>query len=316
MPAALTSDALLARIKARAQVPAADGRLSDAEIFAICDDVIRDDIGLAAYEADDGRWLQTAADVTVSSGVATYRVPTRAWASGIQTVSLIDTNGNEIPLPRVDHSEIPEWTSGGIWQNPRFALDGAVIRLLPTPTDSLYSLRVRYIRRPNTLVAVSACGLISGTSSTTLTVSNSPTLAASPTIDVIRGTHDADSLGDSIATTYSDPTITYTAGDLATSGAYAPAAGDYACLEGTTCVVQVPDVAVRYLTLRASAEVCDALGDEGGFARCAAQAADARRQLDLAISERSRVRTKVIPKNTPLRSAGGRGGRSRRWWGS
>lgn len=316
MPAALTSDALLTRIKARAQVPSADGRLSDAEIFTICDDIIRDDIGLAAYEADDGRWLATAANVSVASGTATYRIPTRAWAGGVQTVSLIDSSGNEIPIPRVDHSEIAEWTAGGLWQAPRWALDGAVIRLLPTPTDSLYSLRVRYIRRPNALVAVSACGLISGTSSTTLTVSNSPTLAASPTLDIIRGTHSADSLADSIATTYSDPTITYTAGDLATSGAYAPASGDYACLEGTTCVVQVPDVAVRYLTLKAAAEVCDALGDDAGFARCSAQAIDARRQLDLAIAERSRVRPKIIPRNSPLRSSGGRAGRRRRWWGA
>lgn len=316
MPVALTSDDLLARIKARAQVPAADGRLSDAEIFAICDDIIRDDIGLAAYEADEGRHVYTQADATISSGVSDYRIPTRAWAGGVQQVSLVDSNGNSVPLPRVDHGDVDEWNRGGIWESPRWTLVGAAIRLLPTPTDSSYSLRVRYIRRPNRLVAVSSCGLINSPTSTTLTISGlTDTWGALQVIDVIRGTNHADSLGDGIAMGWSDPTLTYVAGTLDTSGAYAVASGDYACQHGTTCVPQVPDVAMRYLTIKAAAEVCDVFGDAEGFARCMAQAQQARGQLDAAIAERSRTRMKIIPRNSPLRPGYGR--RSwRRWWGA
>lgn len=317
MPAALTADALLTRVKARAQVPSADGRLSDAEILVICDDIIRDDIGLSAYEADDGRWVVTAADVSITSGVASYRVPTRAWSAGIQTVALIDSSGNELPIGRVDHHEIGDWKAGGVWQDPRWALIGDAIHLLPTPTDSLYSLRVRYIRRPSTLALIATCGLISGSTSTTLTISADPVpdFAASPTLDVVRGSHHGDTLGDSVAMTWSTPTLTYTAGALASTGALVPASGDYACPEGTSCVVQVPDVCVRYLTLAAARDVCEAFGDDPGFARMSAAAGAAHKQMDAALAERSRVRPKIIPKNSPLRAGSGARGRRRGWWG-
>ncbi len=301
MPAAITADALLARVKARAQIPSTEGRLTDAEILALIDDLIVSKLGLAVYDADDGRWVVTADDVALTANLATYRVPSRAWAGGVDEVLVIDSAGNPAQLDHVDRSEVWEWgTATGV--PCAFALMGDVIRLLPTPSSSSYSLRVRYVRRPNTLALLTDCGAITSATSATVVVSSVPSgWGASETVDIIRGTHHADSLEDDVATTISSTTLTRASGTFDTSGAYAPASGDYACTAGTSCVVQVPEVAIPYLVEVAARDVCLAIMDDAGADRRAATAAEARRDVDQMIAERSRQRPKIVPRNSPLR---------------
>lgn len=320
MVAAVTSDALLARVKTRAQVPDADGRLGpttaavDASLFAIIDDLLLTSLGRSVYDADDGRWIVAAPDMSVASGQATYRIPDRAWAGDLDTVHLVDANGNEIPLHYVDRSEIWMWDQAGLWANPRYTIMDNLIRLLPSPTDSAYSLRVRYVRRPSRLVAVSACTLLTAASATTLSGTIPSAWSSPETIDIIEGTHGTASLEDDVATTHTGSIITRTSsGSFATSGASVPAAGDYACLAGTTCVVQCPDVAIGYLVARASAEVCDALGDAEGMRSHMAFAERKQSDMEQAISKRTKEAPRVINRHSPLRAAGQRGRRGWRW---
>lgn len=316
MVAAITADQLLSRIKARAQVPANDGRLTDAEIYSICDDLITTQLGRAVYDADDGRWIKTADDVSITSGTHSYRMPDRAWASGVDQVLLVTSSGDQTPLDYVDRSAIWEWEQGGIWASPRYTIVGDVIRLLPTPTDSSYSLRVRYVRRPSRLVGTSSCAQISSLTSTVITASSVPSAwTSSETIDVVEVNHNVEALEDDVAVTISGSGLTRASGTFTTSGAYGIAASDYACLAGTTCVVQVPDVAIGYLAELATRDVCIALGDREGADMRASTAERARSDMEQAMAERSATRPKVIPSNSPLRLAG-QSRRRRRWWGT
>lgn len=311
MVAALTADGLLTRVKARAQVPSTEGRVTDADILAMVDDLLVTELGLAVYDADDGRHIHTAPDVSLVASTAEYRLPARAWAGGVDQVLLVDGNGDTCPLDYVDRHEVPRW-SGSSWTGTlaepaaRFTLIGDVIRLLPTPGSSVsgWSLRVRYVRRPNALVLVAACASISSLSASALTATY-PAAAAWTSIDVIEGTHHGASLEDDVTVSLSGgSTITRSSGSFATSGAYTVSAGDYACEAGTTCVLQCPDVAVAFVVERTAGELCDVLGDSAGAQTRLALAEQKRRQMEGALAERSATRPRVIPYNSPLRASG------------
>lgn len=312
--AAITSDELLARIKARAQIPAAESRLSTAEIFAIVDDLIVTSLGRSVFDADDGRWLVTAADVAVTSGVSTYRIPSRAWAGGLVQALLVNANGQSLPLNRVDHADVWQYDQQAWNGQPAYALMGDVVRLLPAPSDSSYSLRLRYIRRPSKLALVADCAVVDtgGVASGALTVVDTmPTSwsGTTRTIDVVEANNNVEALEDSVSVTESSYVLTRASGSFATSGAYAVSAGDYICDEGTTCVVQVPDVAIGHLSVLAAQHVCIALGDRDGAANLSAAVQTTRSDMDQAIARRTRSGPRAIPWGSPLRN----GSQGRRW---
>ena len=318
MPVAVTTDALLTRIKARAQVPSTEGRLSDAEILTFVDDLILSSVGREAYDADDGRWIKTAADVTLTASLAVYRLPTRALGGGVDEVILVDSAGNLAQLDYVDRADIWEYgTSTGV--PVAYAILGDVLHLLPTPSSASYSLRVRYVRRPSQLVTVASCAAISSLSSTVLTVVSPPSAWASVSleIDVVEAVHHGESLEDDVTVTGNGgpTTLTRSTGSFATSGAYAIQGNNnnhyraYACETGETCVVQVPDIAIPYVADLAARDVCVALGDMEGADRAASLAEQRRKEMSAVISERSRTRPKIVPRNSPLRVSGMRAAR-------
>lgn len=317
MVAAITSDALLARIKARAQIPAAESRLSDAEIFAIVDDLTITSLGRSVFDADDGRWIKTAADVSIASGTHSYRLPDRAWAGGVDEVLLVNSAGEATQIPYVDRADVWQYTGAAWGPRPSWTLLGDVVRLLPTPTDSTYSLRVRYMRRPSRLVAVSSCAQIAtgGVASGALTVDSVPSswTGATLTVDVVESTNNVESLEDDVSVTESSLVLTRGAGSFASTGAYAITADDYVCQAGETCVVQVPDVAIGHLSMLASMHVCIALGDREGAANLAQASERSRSDMEQAMARRSRMGARAVPWGSPLRSTTS-GRRRWGWW--
>ncbi len=305
MPAATTVDTFLADVKAAAQVPAAEGRISDAEILRVADQLLVRAVGRAVFDADDGRWSVTAPLVTVSSGVAASRVPTRAWAGGLRSVTLVQTSTGDVrPLDYVDNSDIDLYT-GGSWQSPCYTIEGDSILLLPTPTDSAYSLRVRYLRRPSRMALLADCAAITAVSSSTITATFPSAFTDSSTVDIVRGSHHATPLEDDVAIEVTAPsTIARDSGTWTTTGALAVEIGDYVCLSGTTCVPQVPEVAIGWLVELTARDVCVALGDTEGAAARAQLATLAAKDVEASLPERSRTRTVVIPRNSPLRTSG------------
>lgn len=320
MPAAITTDQLLSRIKARAQIPATDGRLTDAELLAIVDDLILSSLAREIYDADDGRWTKTAADVSITAGTATYRIPTRAMSGGLDEVLVVDSAGNLSQLRYIDRSDA--WEFGTSTGTPcYFTIVGDVVQLLPSPSSSTLSLRLRYLRRPSKLVTVAECASIDGVAATVLTVSGAPSSWASAqfAIDIVEAVHHGDALEDSVHVTANagPTTLTRSTGTFATSGAYAIQAssitytGQYACPDGESCIVQVPDVAIPFTVDLAARDVCVALGDMEGSDRHAQLAERRRQELMSLISERSRIRPHIVQRNSPLRLAGR--GTARRW---
>jgi hypothetical protein len=82
--AANTADDLLVRVKARASIPATEGRLSDPDILAIADDATRSTVARVLYNSDDGRWVKTQADVALVVDQSAYRLPERAMGGSVR----------------------------------------------------------------------------------------------------------------------------------------------------------------------------------------------------------------------------------------
>lgn len=301
MVAAYTSDELLSRVKARCQIPATEGRLSDSEIYAIADDVMLTSVGRDVYDSDDGRWCVTASDVAITAGTATYRIPSRAYGGNVDQVSFVDASGNEWSSGYVDREEIPSWTSGGTASEfYRFTLEGDHIRVLPTPSQSVGYIRVRYQRDPSRLVAVSACGLVTTKNATTITISAAPAgFGSTLTVDVVEGTPSGDTLMLDASATRTTTVITISAGVNSEV-----AAGDYVCLAGETCIPPLPRVAFPWLVAKCSHETLIALGDMEGARALEGTVLLRRQEVRDVLAERSRTRPKVINRNSPMRTAG------------
>jgi len=312
--AAYTTDDLLSRVKARAQMPAADGRLTDADVFAILDDSIRSSVARIVYNADDGRTVKSQADQPITSGVARYRIPDRAVAAGVYGVVLVDSAGNEVSSSYKDTADIWRYQGGygdGVGWKYDHTIEGDEIVLLPTPSQTDGSLRIKYRRRPSRLVPVSSCAVVSVALANAITTAAAvpSSWGADEILDLIESTPNADTLGDDVAGSgIGGASITVVAGVPAEL-----AAGDFVCLAGETCVPQVPQAAIPFLTVLGAYEVCVTLGDREGAAGLERLVSTRKREAMALIAERSRERQVVINRSSHLRQ-GGRGYRGS--WGS
>lgn len=304
---AYTSDDLLTRVKARAQVPGADDRLSDSDILAIADDAIRSTVGRIVWNADDGHLVRTQALQAIAADVSDYRIPDRAMSSAVYDVLYVNAAGDEWSLPYLDSAEAWRLRNDAIDVSEgagryRYTIEGDVVRLLPTPTQAQGSLRIKYRRRASRLVTVAECAPLTAAGASTLT-GTIPSAWSSPiTLDVVRGGPSGDSIEDDVACTFSGSTITRSSGTWDTSGAYAPGSGDYACQAGETCVLPVPEEAVPFLTVLVALEVLIVLGDGAAIAAMQQLVAGRRRELVSLLEERSREDVAIIPRHSHLRS--------------
>lgn len=310
-----TSDDLLARVKARAQVPDADSRLTDADIFAIADDAIRSSVGRIIWNADDGRIVRTQADVALVADRSDYRLPDRAVASAVYDVLLVDSAGNERSSTYIDSADAWRWRND---ESPSdsdrtyaHTIEGDVIRLLPTPTTASLSLRVKYRRRPSRLVAVTDCLKAASATTTVISLADGESVTwatngdSAVAVDVVRGGPSGDSLADDLASTFGADTVTRDAGQFAEP--YQPGAGDYVCQPGTTCVLPVPEEAVPFLTVLVALEVSTALGDGAAVGGLSQLVAGRRKELVALVDDRNREDEAIIPRSSHLRGGHGHG---------
>jgi hypothetical protein len=307
--AANTADDLLVRVKARASIPATEGRLSDPDILAIADDATRSTVARVLYNSDDGRWVKTQADVALVVDQSAYRLPERAMGGSVYDVLIVDSAGDELSSNYVDSAEAWRYRGSSVSESSPYAhtIEGDTIILLPTPTLAGSSLRIKYRRTPSKLVAISFCASITSLSATVLQAVTTPgvlsgTWSSPTTIDIVEGTPQGDALEDDIAATFTATEITRSSGAFATSGPNMVAGGDYACIAGTTCVPQIPAAVFPFLVALTTYETLIALGDAQGAADLVPIVELRKREAKALTAERNRERVVVINHDGHLRS--------------
>lgn len=104
--------------------------------------------------ARSGYWLRSTT-VTVTQGRASYRVPDRAAAGGLERVEIArDATSEFVSLEEESGTDAPKWSGAPstIGIPRRFELRGSQLTLLPAPDSSSYVLRFWFCVRPSQLV--------------------------------------------------------------------------------------------------------------------------------------------------------------------
>lgn len=199
--------------------------------------------------------LATQEDYYVTSkdyaGAISVTIPTRAIASKLKDVKLVNADGEERPVTRIDAGQ-KELHSG-----EAFYVQGDKIYFLEAPTDTI---RAYYHIRPNYLIEESECGKITTVGATSIELDTVPsTFTTSLTYDVVSSdaSHKLANMDvsiDSIAGT----TVNFTTLPSGLS------VGDYFCIAGQSPVVQLPYDLVPVLAQRVAVKALEADGDREG----------------------------------------------------
>ena len=292
MVAAKTSDDLLDEVKVLAQTPPSDPRVTDAEMLELGSHALSMEIADLFLSCGQARWVYTSSDVATIASTALYRVPSRALASGLSDLLIIDSSGEIFDAPEIpleDHWIFVQNRAGNGRSPYAYSFEGDHVRLAPTPADTSYSIRYRWPRQPARLVTVAECAKVATAGGVQIVCDSIPSTMSSPlTIDVVEGTPHGDVLMQDTAATFTGSTFTVSAVDSEVADE------DYVCPVGTTCVPPIPESVWPFLVAMVAQEVIDAYGDGDAFARAEKRVRRRREMAVRALAPRNRGETPVI----------------------
>jgi hypothetical protein len=297
-----TTDSLIPTLRLLPLMPSVQALFSNNDLVTILDfEMSSKIIPLIDNQAEE--YFITLDDIPYNQGVTIYPLPIRATADKLRSVSFVDSNNNEIRIPRLRPEDImSNVNSTGLAINPAlwgFYLqnDKCVLYLGSfTGTSQAYKfLRLRFVRMPNTLVLEAACGQITAIVGNVVTVSNLPTtFVTTVTYDIISNSPQMFvSQGD-------DLTISTIVGNNITFTALPPTVqiGDWVCLAMQSPIPQIPFKPGFQFLLQLSAAKClEIHGDTQGFNVAMSQAADMKEFFISVITPR--VDGNVIRLTTP-----------------
>jgi hypothetical protein len=310
MAADFTTTELVASVKRRSFLPANDETLTDADILAILDEEMRLYILPFIRECNEELLIRRY-DVTPPSD-GRIRVGTRFGLESVKAVYGTTDGTNYTQLMRVEPEQAPHQTLGAngiggcFWY---FEDDFVCLASTPTPFTTI---RLTYYLRPNKLVPVEECALVTaigspGEDGTNVSLSNYiVALQDADDVDIVDAAPGLRILQMDAVQTYQDDTTTQIA-SLSSS----VAAGDYVCLVGESCVPNIPADLVPLLTQRAVV-VC--LGGKNDVALD--QQTQRLMQMEAAARSAFTVRSQGTPRYVrgPM-DAGNRRWLGRSWWG-
>lgn len=248
-------------------IPASsEGSFSRQDLLALMTEELQTYVVPMLMEVRE-EYLVVPYDVTTTTS-QTYRLPPRAVGSKLRQV-LIGPNETNLVLlqrvePKVQYTAYNAPFGLGLgWNNVPYPVgyyfQNASIKTLGSVTAGQL-LRMMYFLRPNDLVDVDECGVITAinTGTNAVTVNSAPiSFDTTATYDFVRSQPGFETLGmDRAATTVVGDVVTFTA-TLPTD----LVVGDYVCLAGQAPVAQVPVECLPLLTQRLVVKVLESLGD-------------------------------------------------------
>lgn len=250
-----STTALLASIKRRGMLPASDEALTDTDLLALATEELQSTLTALLLSVRE-EYLITSEVQVVTAGTASYTIPARAVGQALRDVMYSSDGSSYLPLSRVEPERDGDYAGAG--ELLGYELQGNAIILTPTPSTSGY-LKIKYARRPSTLVQGAAVGIVTAinTGTRTVTVDNTPsTFTIDEVYDFVKASPGFDWRGvDLVVTNVSGYNITFSAA-LPSS----LVVGDYLCIAGESPVPQVPVELHPYLAHRVVLRAVEALG--------------------------------------------------------
>lgn len=246
-------------------------------------------------------------DLPYSTSTTEYDIPSRALGGKLRSVSFVDSNGNEVRIPRLRVEDIMSNVNAtGLAINPAlwgFYFQNNKVKLylgsMQGGSSSFAYLRLRYIRQPGTLVESDACAQVVTVVGNVVTCMTVPsTFTTTDTFDMISNSPQmfvshADDQTITAVTTGAGGTITFTSTPPSTLQP-----GDWICLANQSPIPQIPFNPGFQLLLQLSAAKClEIHGDVQGFNVAMSQASDMKEFFISVITPRADAN--VIRLTTP-----------------
>lgn len=255
-----TTTALINSVKRRITVPTSQNFFLPSNIVEFATDELSSTMVPAIVSVRE-EYFVTTEDVTLISTENEYRLPTRAVGGMLRDVVMIDPNGNEVGIPRLQPETIKAESSLSAVNIAGIVMqDDKVIFYPDVKAFTQFTMRFKFMRRPNDLIITSQAGKILNinTGTNEVTLSNAPTAwTTSTTFDIIQGTPTFSSIQD-------DQTITNIAGAVLTFSAL-PAkldVGQWVAEAGLSPIPQIPVEGFRTLAQYTAGRMLESTGDK------------------------------------------------------
>lgn len=166
MPALFSADSVLAEVRLRGKLPAADPAWSDDNLLILLNSELIG-WGVPFLNQERAEYLVTSQDVDLVQGQAEYHIPSEAAAGVLRALLAIDPGGNIWQMTQLDVRELGPPVSIGPFSS--FYVEGDRIVLVQPPTATNWSLRFMYARRPSQVVLEEDCTQITEIDGNTIT---------------------------------------------------------------------------------------------------------------------------------------------------
>lgn len=303
-----TTDIFLQKVRRTASTPddTVPGDL-DADLLAYADEEIQGRM-LPMMMSNRDEFFVATKDYPIVASTSKYQIPSRAIGAKLRDVLYV-VSGNIQNLVRIEPEDLASYVGQGPGAPTGFYLENANVVLVPTPSNSVGTLRLKYFSRPGTLVLPSvalvstAVAVASGVCTVTVPAPLSQPYdivsASSPfpimAIDTVPGVVTG---------------VSYAFAFTGETQAFANSQVNYLTNVGTSCVIQLPEELITALVQRTAARYLEAHGDREGASVCSQQA-DRLEGVAMAL---------LAPRvdGEPKRVVGGLlfRGRNRGWFGS
>ena len=309
MSSIYSTDALLPMLRLLPLMPSVQALFSNADLVNVMDFEMSSKI-LPMIDNQAEEYFIQSDNIIYNQSIRVYPLPTRATADKLRSVSFVDSNFNEIRIPRLRPEDIMSNVNAtGLAINPAlwgFYLQNDNIHLYlgsySGSTQAYKYLRLRFVRMPSTLVQEAACAQITNVAGNVITVQSVPALfLTTSTYDIVSNSPQMFvSKGDDlIVTSIVGNVITFTSLPVYPATAVpGPQIGDWVCLAMQSPIPQIPFKPGFQLLLQLSAAKClEIHGDTQGFNIAMSQAADMKNYFISVITPR--VDANVIRLTTP-----------------
>lgn len=307
-----TTDDLLTSIKTRGLVPSSQTTFSDANLISLLNEEMY--LSLVPDIRSMGEdYFLTKTTITLSNSNAKYRVPERAIGNTLADVIYIDSSNARRSLPRVSKQDlnVQSATAGYPYG---YLMEGDYIKIMPASGAQGGSLEVWYYQRPNKLVLLQECAVMSSvvdsSGTTTATLDTDITSYVTTSCDIVNGQSPMILLCKDVTVS----SITTTSVSLPSSSLYNDDAstlivgtGDYLCAPGTSPVPMIPQEFHPILAQMVVARVCEAIGDLEKLAAVNAKLVEMRRAIMTLIGNRVDASPKKIVNRYSIRNHFGQG---------
>ena len=260
-------DSMVEDVRSEYITPNSQNLFVDEDIIKHLDKAMRSKIIPLINSVREEYWVNIYDQPVVSSS-PNYTLPPRSSGAMLRDVVFVDPQGNEIELTRLSPIQIKSTFPFG-YQLPLYTFgyylqdDQVILYPQQASNATAYTLRMKYLRRPNNLVTVTECGLITAIVSNVITVDNIPsTWSTATTFDIIQNFPQFNSIEDGTTITNIN---TLTSEITLTSAPTGLAVGMYLCPTLMSCIPQIPYECFDLLIAAGAARLARGIGDSQGL---------------------------------------------------